>query len=72
MRVSLKELEGLYNQSYSIVDRLSAIITKIPGIEEKTYLSHASHSGISIFAARLCWLDQAPALQSGVKPPHST
>jgi len=41
MVVSVQELEELYKQSYSLVDRLSAVVARIPAIDEERNLISA-------------------------------
>ncbi len=42
MVVTVKELEELYRKSYSVVDRLSATVKKLPSISEEENLTSAS------------------------------
>ncbi len=47
MVVSVRELEELYKQSYSVVDRLSAVVARIPAIAEERNLTSASSRPLS-------------------------
>ncbi len=42
MVVTVEDLEELYQKSYSVVDRLSAVVEKLPSISEEKNLSSAS------------------------------